>query len=183
MPAGLAMTTSTADARDDALLAALDSAAGAHLALATRMLGQREDAREALQEAWLRAWRGRRGLREGAAIHGWVRQIVVRECLRRLRWRAARAWLLSVAEPPEVPDAQDSPEATAVSAERAAAVRRAAQQLSPRQRLVWGLRVDEQWTVAEIAAATELRPDTVRTHLARALRKITDALETDHGPL
>ena len=76
---------------EEDLVQLLEEAAPRHLALAVRMLGRTEDAQDALQEAWFRAWKARGGLREAAAAHGWVRRILVAECLRTLRRRSLRA--------------------------------------------------------------------------------------------
>ena len=55
---------------------------------ARRMLGNRDDAEDALQEAFVHAYRGLRAYRERDAFRGWLYRIVVNEC-RRL---AARRW-------------------------------------------------------------------------------------------
>lgn len=56
---------------------------------ARRMLGNRDDAEDALQEAFVHAYRGLPRYREQDAFRGWLYRIVVNEC-RRLagrRWR------------------------------------------------------------------------------------------------
>src|SRR5258705_299121 len=56
---------------------------------ARRMLGNRDDAEDALQEAFVNAFRGLQRYRERDAFRGWLYRIVVNEC-RRLasrRWR------------------------------------------------------------------------------------------------
>jgi len=156
---------------DDALGRALDDAAPAHLALAVRMLGDGDDARDAVQEAWFRAWRHRGAVREPGAVHGWLRAIVARECLRALRRRALRRWLPFTVLP-EAVDPRPRPDRLLADGEARRNLLRAVEALPPRQRLVWGLRFDEGWTLAEIAAATETRPDTVKTHLERALATV-----------
>ena len=74
-----------------------------------------------------------------------------------------------------------SPEALVGDHEAVARVCRAVDALSPRQRLVWGLRFDEGWSVAEIAAVTDLSVDTVKTHLGRALGTVQGRLEAQHA--
>ena len=59
---------------------------------ARRMLGNRDDAEDVLQETFLHAWRGLRGYRERDAFRGWLYRILINEC-RRLagrRWRGER---------------------------------------------------------------------------------------------
>jgi RNA polymerase sigma-70 factor (ECF subfamily) len=147
-------------------------------ALARRMVGNDADAADALQEAWIRAWGRRSQLRSAAAVSGWTRAILVRECLRILRWRAVRRWLPFGDALPELPDPAPAAEGALAAAQVAHRARAAAERLSPRQRLCWGLRFDEGWSVAEIAAATGLSPDTVKTHLGRALATVQEIV---HG--
>lgn len=157
-----------ASALDEAeLVRVLEDTAPALHALAARMLGDGDDARDAVQEAWIRAWGARTRLRDARAAAGWTRTIVVRECLRALRWRAVRRW--SPFQEHHEPIAAADPEAQVGAARLAARARVAAAALPPRQRLCWGLRFDEGWSVAEIAEATGLGVDTVKTHLSRAL--------------
>lgn len=171
---------------DAAFSAALASAEPAHRALAGRMLGNAEDAHDALQDAWLRAWRHRGSVETAAALHGWLRQIVARECLRALRVRALRSWLPFVGgqqghgvEEPQEPAA--GPDRTAANAQIWRKARGIVNKLSPQQRLVWGLRFDEGWTVPEIAVATGLSTETVKTHLSRALTHVQRRMGVDHG--
>lgn len=138
-------------------------------ALARRMLGDSE-AEDALQEAWIRAWTRRAALADPGAQRAWMRRIVVRECLRVLRWRAVRRWLPFGAEVPELP-APEGPDPDLRH------IRRVVEALSPQQRVVWGLRFDEGWTVPEIAASLALSPETVKTQLGRALQVVQARLE------
>lgn len=143
-------------------------------ALARRLLGDAE-AEDALQEAWLRAWLHRDALRVGAARRGWLRRIVVHECLRQLRWRAVRRWLPFGDAVPDVP--ADPTADTTVDLARA---RVAVAALPARQRVVWGLRFDEGWTLPEIADALGVSPETVKTQLGRALLTVRARLEVPH---
>lgn len=166
---------------DAAFVQALSAGSSRLLALAIRMVGDEQDARDVLQEAWLRAWRARGTLRTPEALDGWLRCIVARECLRTLRWRHVRRLVGLGYDDAVTADPGPGPERTVDAARQAARVRRAVATLSPKQRLVWGLRFDEGWTVGEIAAATGLKPDTVKTHLGRALENVHARLESPHG--
>jgi RNA polymerase sigma-70 factor (ECF subfamily) len=179
-PLSLAPTAaSVEDPLDEAaLVRVLEEGAPRLRTLARRMLGDADDAGDALQEAWIRAWGRREQLRTAAAVHAWTRVIVVRECLRVLRWRAVRRWLPFGADVPDVPAPGPGADGVLAAAQVARRARSAAEHLPPRQRLCWGLRFDEGWSVAEIAAATGLAPDTVKTHLGRALAAVQEAV---HG--
>jgi RNA polymerase sigma-70 factor (ECF subfamily) len=174
-------TAVTTQASADALFVrSLDQAASQHMGIAFRILGNTEDAHEVLQEAWLRAWRHRSQVRDDAAFDAWLRRIVVRECYRRLRWRKTRSWL-TLGAIPERADPAPSPEHSTEHSRRRARLHAATSTLSPRQHLVFGLRFEQGWSVREIATATELEPDTVKTHLKRALAKVRKRMEATDG--
>lgn len=59
-------------------------------ALAFRMLGDRSAMDDALQEAYLKAWRGLGAFRGEAAVGTWLYRIVTTTCLDQLRRRARR---------------------------------------------------------------------------------------------
>lgn len=155
---------------DEAIHALFAASAPRLSTLAVHMLRNEEDAADALQEAWLRAWRARREIRDPSTVHGWLRTIVARECYRSLRWRAMRRWLPFGEAVPELP----SETADTVDVRR---VRRLVAQLPPQQQACWSLRFDEGLTLAEIAAALGLKADTVKTHLSRALATVQRRLE------
>lgn len=160
----LALPAAASTLDDAAFCALLEEGARANMALAVRMLRNPEEARETLQDAWFRAWRHRGALRTGEAGHAWVRAIVARECLRKLRWRG---WVRIFVEVDPV-DPRPTPEALTADAELLRRVRAKVERLSARQRVVWGLRHDEGLSIPEIAAALGLSPETVKTHLSRA---------------
>src|SRR5262245_50517237 len=56
---------------------------------ARRMLGNRDDAEDAIQETFLHAWRGLPHYREQQAFTGWLYRILINEC-RRLGARRGR---------------------------------------------------------------------------------------------
>lgn len=168
---------------DAALHRAMQAEAPRLGALAGRMMGNEADAADVMQEAWLRAWSNRETFRGEGPPAAWLRAIVVRECWRSLRWRGVRRWLpfgergdehaeeLAVADPAAGAD-------TMLHARR---VRSLVEALPAKQRLVVGLRYDEGWSIAEIATALDLSPETIRTHLARGLDRVRTTLGNKHA--
>jgi RNA polymerase sigma-70 factor (ECF subfamily) len=78
-------------AGDDAAFAELVRAnAGRLLAVARRMLRSEEDARDALQEAFVQAFRGIGRFEGGARLSTWLHRIVVNASLMKLRSRGRR---------------------------------------------------------------------------------------------
>jgi RNA polymerase sigma-70 factor (ECF subfamily) len=156
---------------EEALVEAINLSSRRLWGVAFRLLRSTEDAEEVLQEAALRAWAGRHCLNEPAAAAAWLKTIVLRECLRKLRWRSIRSWipLLEVMEPRSqepLPDQQLGDQ------QRWLELQQAIQALPPRQRLAFGLRFEEGWTIPEIAAAMEVSQETVKTQLQQAALKI-----------
>lgn len=157
---------------DAALGEAMESEANRSFVLARRLVGNDADAADALQDAWLRAWRCREAWRGEGPAGAWLRTIVVRECLRSLRWRGVRRWLPFGAAVPDRADPASGPD----GALDAARVRAIVANLPPQQRVVFTLRFDEGWTLPEIASTLDVTADTVKTHLARALDRVRCAL-------
>lgn len=60
------------------------------LAVARRMLRSEEEARDALQEAFLQAFRGIERFEGGAQVSTWLHRILINACLMRLRSRGRR---------------------------------------------------------------------------------------------
>jgi RNA polymerase sigma-70 factor, ECF subfamily len=143
------------------------------LAVAGALLGDPDDAADAVQEAFVRAYRGLRTLREGSAFGPWFRTILRNHCRDRLRsadrrrapWDAAaldrRAW-----QEPSAP-------ARLERAELSTAVEGALAELPPEHREVLVLKEMEGMRYEEIAAALGIPAGTVasRLHHARAALK------------
>src|SRR5262245_32597429 len=56
--------------------------------IALAILGSEPDARDAVQEAWLAAWRQLSTLRDAARFNGWLDQILVNACRMSIRKRS-----------------------------------------------------------------------------------------------
>lgn len=151
------------------------------------ILGNRADAEEAVQEAFLRAWRFRTSLAPGSDVRPWLYRVVVNTCNSKLRSeiphrdrRTGDRDLdgLSVAD-----------DGTA-RVEQSGDVVRALQSLPVHLRVVVVLRYYADLTEREIATAIGRRPGTVksRLHEARrllslhpALRSLADEAGFDHS--
>ena len=56
-------------------------------AIALRMLGHGEDAKDAVQETFIKAYTNLHTLKDNAALWAWLRSIVYTHCLMELRYR------------------------------------------------------------------------------------------------
>ncbi len=134
--------------------------------LAVRLLDNRSDAEDAVQEAFVAAWRRLSGFRREAAFSSWMYRIVTNRCLKVLRGRRPVVALEDLGDQPG-PDSA-SPERTAEKQDRAAALQRALRDLSIDQRTCWVLRELHGLSYEDIAAIVGASPDAVRGRLHRA---------------
>jgi RNA polymerase sigma-70 factor (ECF subfamily) len=139
--------------------------------LATWILRDPVAAEDAVQEAAMAAWDGRRKLRHADNPTAWFTTIVVNVCRDELRRRSKRRTL---PEPP-VSIAGGSPDQLAVRDE----VGRAIAHLSADEQLVVGLRYGRDLTVPQIAAQTGLAEGTVKSRLHHSLDHLRSALAAE----
>jgi len=146
------------------------------------------EAEEALQEAYLRAWRALSRFRADAKLSTWLVRIVINEALGRLRRTRAPVIPLDTAmnmiehEGTSLGDAVDgSPDNTAMRAQLRALIEARVDRLPEAFRIVFMLRAVEEMSVREVAEALGIPEATVRTrfHRARALMRESLASEID----
>jgi RNA polymerase sigma-70 factor (ECF subfamily) len=134
------------------------------------MLGERDSAEEAMQETFVRAFRGIRAMKGGSAMSTWIFGIarnVAREELRARR-RRGRHVALEDAAASDLRDIGAGPEGTACDAETLRAIRSALGELPEDQRLVFVMKVLRQMRYEEIAEVTGNTVAKLKTDLHRA---------------
>ena len=136
--------------------------------LAAVMLRDREEARDAVQEAALRAWRGFGGLKDRAAARSWFLSIVANQCrnTRKTRW-----WSLIRLSDPRGETGADPGGGQRLDLERAFAV------LDPTDRLVIYLRYRLDLPMNEVGRIAGLTEAGARTRVHRALKRLRPELE------
>jgi RNA polymerase sigma factor (sigma-70 family) len=176
LAAGAALRTAATPASPSGRLGDLFDALHQRLyRLACRMVGDAEEARDLVQETFLRAARRPGSLPElDEAAEAWLFRVLVNLCRDQYRRRAvrARAELLERGAPAARPVAAD-PESSAVARDLVAALLGC---LPPRRRAVVTLFEMEGLSVRRIAALLRLREVTVRWHLARGRRQMASLL-------
>ncbi|MFJ4411212.1 RNA polymerase sigma factor [Streptomyces sp. NPDC088910] len=150
---------------------------GELLRLARRLLGNDAEAEDAVQDAYVSAWRRLPEFRRNAAFGTWMYRIVTNRCLNVLRGRRPTQPLDSIVEP-AAPEYQSSPVRAAESAASAEALHRALAGLTPEQRACWVLREFHGLSYDEIAAAVGIGEPAVRGRIFRARRYLTEAMDT-----
>ena len=170
-----------------------------------RMLGSPFDAEDAVQEAFVRAWRSRDRFEGRAAMRTWLYRIATNVCLDMLKGagRRFRAMELGPAlEPVEsnlnvptdkrwiepIPDQLIAPEADPADqvVERESirlAFVAALQQLPPRQRAVLILREVLRWEASEVAELLSSSVQSVNSSLQRARATLAKSNVSSNDPL
>lgn len=143
---------------------------------ARRVLRDRDDAEEAVQEAMARAWRSRRGCVNPDAPLGWLLQITRHEALRLLDRRARRAEREVVTG--NDPDGRaDDPFDALLSR---LATRQTLAGLRPDERELVHLRYRHDLTQAEVARRLGLPEGTVKVRLHRIRKRLRNAWPEDN---
>ncbi|MFJ8046014.1 RNA polymerase sigma factor [Kitasatospora sp. NPDC096147] len=145
------------------------------LALATRMLDDRQAAEDEVQEACLAAWRALPAFRADAAFGTWLYRIVTNRCLNALRARRTEVPLHSAREPAGTNPAE-LPERAAEAHASVRDLQRALASLTPEQRACWVLRELHGLSYDEIAEVTGTGETAVRGRIFRARRQLTEAM-------
>jgi RNA polymerase sigma-70 factor (ECF subfamily) len=143
--------------------------------LAFRTLRDVEDAKDAVQEAWVKAYRALASFRPGAKFSTWIFTIVYRVCCDRL----AKRKRFTGDEMPDVADPTPGPAAQYEALDDAARLRRAIDQLPEKYRIVVTLFHLQGKQYEEIAATLGLPLGTVKTHLFRAKDQLRAALSDE----
>lgn len=149
--------------------------------LCLRMTGNRDDAEDLAQEAFVKAWRGLRFYKQEAAFSTWLYRLTSNVCIDYLRREKRRPTQSLTADDDEksmieIPDPAPTPHEQAQTREVRQCVAKAMKQLDEEFHLVLTLRVVDELSYEEIAQITDLKVGTVKSRLARAREKLRKIL-------
>jgi RNA polymerase sigma-70 factor (ECF subfamily) len=156
--------------------------------LAYRMTGNKEDAEEVVQEAFLRAYQKLQQFAGNANFATWVYRIAANYAIDRLRQRKSedsrreQPKRVGEGEPEsdplsEVKDAAPSPERLAGSAQLAAKMKEALDTLTPAERTAIVMRHWDGCGIEEIAAVLKSNTSAAKNTVFRAVQKLRLALQ------
>lgn len=162
--------------------------------LAYSMMSADEDeALDLTQEVFLAVFRNIRRYKGKSSFYTWLFRIAVNTCLdarrRRRRWKRIFSFWppaastqsgdlqLIIEDVPE-PNNTSSPLLALDRKELYMQVEKALKGLSPKQRLVFHMKIFQEMTIAEIAEIMSLAEGTVKSHLFRATRLLRQSLSS-----
>ncbi len=143
---------------------------------ATRMLGSRDGAADAVAESFVRAYRHLASCREPSRLRTWLYRIVANRCKSHLARRPVAD--LSLDDAPPVADPVDN-EVALERAEQLTLVARALGELPPEKREAFVLKHVEGLSYQEMAAVTGERIPTLKMRVHRAREALLKVLEED----
>lgn len=160
---------------------------GRMLAVARRILRDEEEARDALQEAYLLAFRALPRFAGESRVATWLHRIVVNAALMRIRRRKARpeepiepllpAFRADGHATAEFREWREPVDALLERRETRALVRRAIDRLPERYRLVLVLRDIDELDTGEVAGLLGVTPNAVKIRLHRARQALRALLD------
>jgi RNA polymerase sigma-70 factor (ECF subfamily) len=152
--------------------------------LAYRLVGNRDEAEDIAQEAFLRLHRALPSFRGDSTVSTWLYRTVTRLAIDHLRREGLKRKLFffraseEEVDPLEVvPDPGASPQDRLLLREAQSRLAQALNRLSPRQRAVFILRHQEELPLKEIARILALEEGTVKAHLHRAVTLLRQELK------
>ena len=146
------------------------------LAYATRRLGDRELAREVVQECLLGVTRGIVRLRDPAAFPGWCYKILEMRCIDAIRTRIKDQQKLSELAQQQPDPGADLPDGAA-QLEQKVSIQQALARLDSNLAAVLKLHYQESFTIEEIAGVLGIPAGTVKSRLYYARKTLAAILE------
>jgi RNA polymerase sigma-70 factor (ECF subfamily) len=138
------------------------------------------EAEEALQEAYIAAYRGMAGFRGESTLATWLSRMVLNECLGRLRKGARRQNVIPMVTSDEMDsihaNEEEVPDKVLVRSEMRALIERKLGELPEDFRLVFVLRSVEELSVEETADSLGIEQATVRSRHFRARSLLRESL-------
>ncbi len=139
------------------------------------VVGNMEDARDALQETFLKCWRHRDQIDNVVNLRAWVFRIAVntgRDC-RKTAWNRRRRCM---AEEPFLSTNTQPPEKRLIQAEERDRLQTAVLRLRAEEQEVFLLRQNGSLTYEQIAEVTSVPLGTVKTRMRSAIRQLRESV-------
>jgi RNA polymerase sigma-70 factor (ECF subfamily) len=147
---------------------------------AYRLLGDTEQARDAVQEGWIDILRGLPKLQDDSAFSAWAFRIITRKCSKHIAGLKKNRVILRTVSDESEPDHMTEDEIERAADRRP--LQEALAKLPAEHRAAVALFYLEDMSVAEVAVSLDIPAGTVKSRLMSARKKLRAALEgEDHG--
>ncbi len=147
--------------------------------LVRRYVKRDADASDVTQLAFVRAFRGLAAFRGAASVRSWLYRIAINCALSWLRDHRRE-------EPTEIADdalvAMNPAQANLLDGEQGVRLRRAIEQLPPKQKLVLELRVFDDLSFKEVAELADCTENTAKVNFHYAVKRLRDILGSADAP-
>ena len=141
--------------------------------LSLRLMGNRSEAEDIVQDTFMEAFRDVGQLRDGAAIRGWLLRIAVHQAHRRFRRRRLlRALGLDRGSDDAELDRLANPGVSAEVVTELGLLQRQLSDLPAKQRIAWSLRVIEGCSLEEVARLCQCSLATAKRQISAAQARI-----------
>lgn len=145
--------------------------------LAVRLLGSRDDAPDAAQEVFLRAFKYLHRVDTRKPLEPWLFRIVINVCRDLMRRRSQRQATFVDGDPAEPIDQSSDPCAGLERKQQRVMLQRALEGLPEKERLAIVLRDIEGLSTADVAAILQSSQTTVRSQVSRGRLRLKAAIE------
>jgi RNA polymerase sigma-70 factor (ECF subfamily) len=152
--------------------------------LCVKMLGDREEARDAAQEAFLQAYQSLPGFQGDAQFRSWLYKIAANKCLDLRRKKARRASIATVSPLQEdlpTRSEEPTPEESVISSEQRRELQSMIDSLPEKYRDVVVLHHYKRLSYREISEMLGIEVKSVETRMSRAKKMLLDLLRKE-GP-
>lgn len=149
------------------------------LQVAYGILGNRDDAYDAYQNTFIKAFTRIRAFRFESAFGTWLIRIAINQSInlrKRRRWDRRRP-LDTLYDTPQATGTTTSPDETLINTELSEQIRESMALLSARERSVFVLKHLHGYKIREIAPMIDCAEGTVKNYLFRATQKMRHALQ------
>ncbi len=149
---------------------------------AEAILGNRADALDMVQEAFINAYFHRKSFRGDSALYTWLYRILYNCCISNLRRRKFQKYFVSddQGKSIEMPSSGPDPFGETARSELRMVIDKALQKLPPRQRTVFIMHQIDGLKHGEIADIMEISEGSVKASYFHAVQKLRDLL-SDYG--
>jgi len=137
-----------------------------------RLLRDKEEAKEVMQTAILKAWERRNGFKGSSQFKTWLFKIAINVAIDRIREMKK---LIELKEDHSIDVVSDP----IIKKEEKYKLQEALEKLPPRQRTALLLKIYGELTCSEIAKAMNLSEGAIKAHIHQALKKLKESFKND----